>query len=281
MKLKPDASKDLSSQFDYDKTLPLQLEEHATETNNRVSVLDLSYASPTHGRVKAYWVAPSEGEQFASVLFVHPGPGNRSNFLEEAKLLAKRGVASLLIEAPWAALEVWGPTMGEPSHDKEEFRQLAIDLRRAVDVIETRPNVDTKRIGYVGHSYGALFGGVLSGVEKRLHTFILMAGVGSFSDVAAANIPTLTGQVLEQYRQVVNPIDPIHYIAQSAPAPLFFQFGKQDDFFSHRKFVTYTEAASEPKLVKWYEADHYSLNEVGRENRIEWLTEQLELESEE
>ncbi len=279
MKLKSNTIKDLTSQFDYDKTLPLGIEEHGTQTNNGVSILDISYPSPTHGRVKAFWVAPSENEQVASVLFVHPGPGNRNNFLEEAKLLAKKGAASLLVEAAWAAPEVWGPTMGEPKHDKEEFRQLAIDLRRAVDVIETRPKVDSKRMGYVGHSYGALFGGILAGVEKRLQAFILMAGVGSFSDVAAANLPTLTGKSLDEYRQVVNPIDPVHYIPHAAPAPLFFQLGKQDDFFGD-KFVTYTEAASEPKLVKWYEADHYSLNEVGREDRIEWLTKQFELESE-
>jgi uncharacterized protein len=276
MKLEPDAIEDLRSQFDYDKTLSLEIEEHDTQTNKGVSVLDLSYASPTHGRVKAYWVTPSENEQVASILFVHPGPGNRNNFLEEAKLLAKKGAASLLVEAAWSAPEVWGPTMGEPNHDKEEFRQLALDLRRAVDVIVTRPNVDTKRMGYIGHSYGALFGGVLAGVEKRLQAFILIAGVGSFSDVAAANIPTLTGKSLDEYRQVVNPIDPIHYISHAAPAPLFFQLGKQDDF-PRDKLVAYAEAASEPKLVKWYEADHYSLNEVGRDDRIAWLTEHFSL----
>jgi uncharacterized protein len=280
MKLNPDAIKDLRSQFDYDKTLSLEIEEYDTQTNNGVSVLDLSYASPAHGRVKAYWVSPSEGEQVASFLFVHPGPGNRTNFLEEATLLAKRGAASLLVEAPWAAPEVWGPTMGEANHDKEEFRQLAIDLRRAVDVIETRPEVDTQRIGYVGHSYGALFGGVLSGVEKRLKAFVLMAGVGSFSDVAAANIPSLKGQALDEYHHIVDSIDPIHYVPHAAPASLFFQLGKQDDF-AHDKVEKYAEAGSEPKLVKWYEADHYSLNEVGREDRIKWLTEQFALESEE
>jgi uncharacterized protein len=279
MKLNSDAIKNITSQFDYDKTLPLDIQEHGTQTNNGFSVLDLSYASPTHGRVKAYWVTPSKREQVAGLLFVHPGPGNRNNFLEEAKLLAKKGAASLLVEAPWAAPEVWGPTMGEPNHDKEEFRQLAIDLRRAVDVIETRPKVDTKRIGYVGHSYGALFGGILAGVEKRLQAFILMAGVGSFSDVAALNIPTLKGQTLDEYRQVVNPVDPIHYVPYAAPAPLFFQFGKQDNSFVHDNVVKYAEAGSEPKLVKWYEADHYSLNEVGREDRLEWLTEQLGLGS--
>lgn len=280
MKLSPDAIKDLASQFDYDKALSLELEEHGTQTNNGVSVLDLSYASPTHGRLKAFWVTPFGDEQVASVLFVHPGPGNRSNFLEEAKLLAKRGAASLLVEAPWSAPDVWGPTMGEPNHDKEEFRHLAIDLRRAVDVIETRPNVDTKRLGYIGHSYGALFGGILSGVEKRLKAFVLMVGVGSFSDVAAANIPSLKGQALDAYHQVVDLVDPIHYVAHAAPAPLFFQLAKQDDF-ARDKIEGYAESGSEPKLVKWYEADHYSINDVGREDRIKWLTEQFGLEREE
>ncbi len=88
------------------------------------------------------------------------------------------------------------------------------------------------------------------------------------------------GRALNEYRQVVNPIDPVQYIPHATPAPLFFQLGKQDDF-PRDKFVTYTEAASEPKLVRWYEADHYSLNEVGREDRIEWLTQQFALESKE
>ena len=96
----------LRSQFDYDKTLPLNIEEHGTQTSDGVSVLDTSYSSPVHGRVKAYWVSPAEGEQFAGLLFVHPGPGDRTNFLEEATLLAERGAASLLVEAPWAAPEV-------------------------------------------------------------------------------------------------------------------------------------------------------------------------------
>ncbi len=78
MKLNPNAIEELRSQFDYDKTLPLNVEEHGTQTRNGVSALDLSYASPIHGKVKAYWVAPSEGEKVAGLLFVHPGPGDRT-----------------------------------------------------------------------------------------------------------------------------------------------------------------------------------------------------------
>ena len=268
----------LRTQFDYDPTQPLEVEEHLIQIKDEVSVVDLSYATSTHGTYKAYWVTPFAKEPLASVLFVHPGPGNRESFLEEANLLAQRGMASLLIEAPWAQPEVWGPTMGEPHHDKEVFRQLAIDLRRAVDVIESRPSIDKQPIGYVGHSYGALFGGILAGVEKRIQSFVLMAGVGSFGDVAAANIPSLKGQAFEEYCDVVKPIDPIRYIPHAEPASLFFQLAEKDDF-PREELEKYAEAGSEPKRVKWYRADHYSLNQVGREDRAQWLTEQLTLAS--
>jgi uncharacterized protein len=268
---------DLLVMFDYNRASSLNVEETGVEQKNGVSIHDLSYASPGHSRVKAYWVVPPGEGPFASLIFVHPGPGDRTNFLDEAVMLAQQGAASLLIEAPWAQAEAWSKTMGEPEHDRQEHLQTALDLRRAVDLITARPEVDANRLGYVGHSFGALFGGILAGVEKRIKAFILMAGVGSFSDVAAVNIPTLKGPALEEYSQVLARIDPIYYIGYAAPAALFFQLA-QHDAFPREKLLAYTEAANQPKLIKWYDADHYSVNEVGRNDRKEWLRSQLALE---
>jgi hypothetical protein len=61
----------------------------------------------------------------------------------------------------------------------------------------------------VGHSFGAIFGGILSGVEKRVKAFVLMAGTGSFTGVAVLNIPDLSGQRLENYSTTLDSIDPI------------------------------------------------------------------------
>lgn len=265
----------LSAIFDYDPSLRLQVETHNVENRAGVSIRDVSYASLSTGRVKAYYALPAGPGPFAGVIFVHPGPGNRENFLEEAIELAGQGIASLLVEAPWAQGEAWGMTMGQPDHDRQEFTQIALDLRRAVDFMISQPEVDARRIGYVGHSFGALFGGILAGVEHRIHAFILMAGVGSFTEVMALNMPFLEDQALAEYRQGLNPIDPIHYIGQAAPAAFFFQLGEQDNFFGHDKFLAYYEAASEPKSLKWYEADHYLNVKEARQDRLEWLSKQL------
>jgi hypothetical protein len=104
-----------------------------------------------------------------------------------------------------------------------------------------------------------------------------MAGVGSFTDVALLNMPNLAGGELEKYKKIMEPIDPVRHIKNAASSTLLFQFGLQDVFFPRQKFLDYYEAGSEPKSIRWYNADHYSINEVGRSDRIEWLKEFCQL----
>lgn len=267
---------DLLFMFDYDRELRLDVEEAGVEHKHGVAVHDISYASQAVGRVTAYLVTPPGTGPFAGVIFVHPAPGDRTTFLDESKSLAQQGALGLLIEAPWARGEAWGQTLGQPEGDRRAFIQIAIDLRRAVDLLTSRPDVDAKRIGYVGHSFGALFGGVLSGVEKRIRAFALLSGSGSFTDVAVLSMPFLQGEELEAYAQAMTRIDPITYVRHAAPSALFFQFGLQDEAFPRERVVAFAEAGSQPKSVKWYDADHY-LDDAARSDRIEWLRTQLGL----
>jgi|SRR5260221_9736682 pimeloyl-ACP methyl ester carboxylesterase len=41
-----------------------------------------------------------------------------------------------------------------------------------------------EHVAYVGHSYGATFGGVIAGVEHRISAFVLMAGWYALSELA-------------------------------------------------------------------------------------------------
>jgi pimeloyl-ACP methyl ester carboxylesterase len=268
--------KDLIRIFDYNRRSPLDVEESSVEQRNGVLVHDISYSGLANGRVRAYLVLPPGNGPFAGLIFVHPGPGNRSSFLEEAITLAKMGSVSLLIDAPWAYPEFGERAAKMTAEDmRHMFVQTAMNIRRGVDLIQSLPDVDAKRIGYVGHSLGALLGGVLSGVEKRIKAYILMAGTGSFTDVAVLNMPDLKGKRLEEYSCTMGPIDPIYYVRHAAPSALFFQFGLQDTFYPKKKFLEYYEAGSDPKSIQWYEADHYRLNEEGRSDRIEWLRRQF------
>lgn len=158
---------------------------------------------------------------------------------------------------------------------REWYTEIVIDLQRGIDLLSSIPNIDPERLGFVGHSSGALFGGIVAGLDTRIKTYILMAGVGSFTDVALLNMPDLAGEELKNYQEMMVPIDPIHYIGQAAPASLFFQLGHQDDFFTKKQFLNYYNAASDPKHIEWYDADHYMGDDASHDDRIRWLKQEL------
>ena len=50
------------------------------------------------------------------------------------------------------------------------------DLRRSIDYLETRPDIDRNAIAYFGHSWGALNGATALAQEPRIQTAILYVG---------------------------------------------------------------------------------------------------------
>ncbi len=271
---------ELKQIFDYDRTKPIIVEENAVESRNGVQIQDISYPGQDDRLIKAYLVMPKEKRSFAGIIFIHPAPGDRFSFLEEALALAKTGAVSLFINAPWAYPEFGERAAVMTAMDmRAMFVQTTKDIRRGVDLLQSLPDVDANRIGLVGHSFGALIGGIISGVDKRAKAHVLMAGTGSFTDAAVLNMPDLDGEGLEKYRKTMTQIDPVHYVDHAAPSALFFQFGLHDEFYPRQKFLDYYEAGSEPKSMNWYEADHFDLNEKGHSDRVAWLGSQLGLQA--
>src|SRR5262245_57348256 len=91
----------LKQQFDYDPKEPLDAKETLLYERDGAKVYDVTYASPKGGRVTAYLVTPAGKGPFAGIVFGHWGPGNRTEFLPEAKLYAEAGAVSLLVDYPW------------------------------------------------------------------------------------------------------------------------------------------------------------------------------------
>jgi hypothetical protein len=54
---------------------------------------------------------------------------------------------------------------------------------------------DLRRLGYVGHSYGASYGGTIAGIEQRIAAYVLMAGWYSVSESMRTSLnPVLVEQ---------------------------------------------------------------------------------------
>jgi dienelactone hydrolase len=277
---------ELVHQFDYDQRAPLGIKEIGVERRGDVRVHDITYTSPKGGEVPAYLVVPQGKGPFAAVIWGHWCWGNspmrnRKEFLDEAVALGQAGVVSLLTDGPIArpGHQVNDEPMNE--QDIADLVQQVTDMRRGVDLLLARKDVDLKRIAYVGHSCNAVVGAILSGVERRFKAFVLMAA--TMSDDVSMKFPEY-----QQYREKVGPekfdafqakyswTDQGKYVSHAAPAVVFLQYGSQEKFLTPERARLYAAVVSEPKRFALYDAPH-ALNAAARRDRIAFLTEQLKL----
>src|SRR5262249_38760609 len=145
--------KTLAGQFDYDTKKLLDVKEKLLYRKGGAAVYDVTYASPKGGRVTAYLVVPEAKGPHAGLVFGHWGPGNRTEFLPEATLYARAGAVSLLIDYPWRRPAPWRKALkgfDDPESDYRAFVQAVVDLRRGFDLLAARPDVDARRLAYVG-----------------------------------------------------------------------------------------------------------------------------------
>jgi serine/threonine protein kinase len=63
-----------------------------------------------------------------------------------------------------------------PNDDREYKIQLGKDLRRTIDFLETRKDIDTDRLAYYGLSWGAYEGPLMTAIEPRFAASLLLAG---------------------------------------------------------------------------------------------------------
>lgn len=272
--------------FDYDETVPIDLTILGTQKRGDVTVYDITYASPKGGVVPAYLVVPSGKGPFAAVIWGHwywrnSEMRNRKQFLDEAVAMAPAGVVSLLTDGPVARPGYVANTTPLNEQQVAELVQAVVDMRRGVDLLLTRKDVDPKRLAFVGHSYNASVGAILSGVDRRFKAFVLMAG--TMSDEVDSRMGAY-----EEFRQKVGPekfdaflkkhsyTDQGKYVSHAAPAFVFLQYATKEDFMTVDRAREYEKVVSKPKRFKIYEATH-ALNAEARRDRIAFLTEQLKL----
>src|SRR4029077_17639268 len=172
---------DLIRHFDYDQKAPLNIKQIGVQRRATATVYTITYDSPKGGVVPAYLVVPKGRGPFAAIVWGHwcwqnSSMRNRKQFLDEALALAPSGVVSLLTDHPMSRPGYVAIKDPLDERNATQFLQQVIDMRRGVDLLTGRRDVDRKRIAYVGHSCGASVGGLLSGLDHRFKAFVLMAG---------------------------------------------------------------------------------------------------------
>ncbi len=256
--------------FAYDRAAPLAFRDGGRVNRDYpIEIRDVSFTAAGR-RVHAFLVLPPGRGPFPAVVYAHGDGQDRLAFLPEATWLAGRNVVALVVDQPSVP-----PAPGSPLQRIEGERRrvirVIVELRRAVDVLESLEQVDARRLGFVGYSAGGRSGAILAGVERRVDAFALVsAGAAPVRTYVELMPPALR----EDGTRLLGDVDPLRWIRRARPARLLLQAGRADEIVPQPALERLAAAASRPKDVRWYDAGH-GLGTPAMRERMDWLASVL------
>ena len=223
---------------------------------------------------------PEEEGLYAGILYVHwyeseSLDSHRTQFEEEAKEMARDGAVCLSIETLWSDRDFFLKRTQED--DARNSIEEVVNIRRALDLLLSQPNVDSKRFAFVGHDFGGMYGVLAGSLDQRPTHYVLMAATPRLPDWYLY-LPKLEGEAREAFIRQMSEIDPITHVPNVAPADVLFQFATDDFHIPKERAEEFFAAAKDPKEMKWYHAGH-GLNADATRDRKSWLKEKLQLRS--
>lgn len=253
----------------YDERQPLRLEVEAENAGQ----IDITYQSPRGGDVPATLVVPARAEgPVPVVLWAHPYLSSRAQFFREAFSLAEAGVASFLVDA--AISRQGRPDLMDPTYAADLFRafvrQDVVDLRRGLDFLETRDEVDLDRVAIVGQEYGALAAAALAAVDDRVDALVLVTVPAEPGRYWAKEL--VPPETHDSFAEAMRDFDPIRLL-DGVDADVLVQNPRRDEDFPLEEYERLEEEAGDAEF-RWYEYGH-SMGPEADEDRRRWLLERL------
>ena len=263
-------------QFSYDKTdLKARVEsrqERSEWIQERVT-FDAAYGNE---RVIAYLFLPKSAAPPYQTVVYFPGSDSKNQrssqdlenyfeFTRRLSFIVKHGRAILFpiykgtFERGNAALAALIEGDQSPHQYAELLIQQVKDFRRCVDYLETRPDIDSKKLAYYGFSWGGWFGGIIPAVEERLKVSVLITA----------------GMVMGRSRPEVNELN---YVTR-VKIPTLILNGKYDTIFpvetSAKPMFDLLGTPAQDKQLKLYETDHLPPRNEFIKETLAWLDRYL------
>jgi dienelactone hydrolase len=262
--------------FTYDPSQALAFVDRGRVNHNYpISIQDVSFNSGKD-RVSGYLIQPPKtGKRRPAVIYLHGAGGDRTQLLVPATWLAGRGAVALTITAPSSAIppSEGGTAVMQLRRDVALEERNVVAVRRAIELLRRRKDVDPNRIGLVGWSAGARTGAIVAGVEPSLRSVVLMSGGAAPLKVYVTRAPK---ELQSSIRTELGAIDPLRYIKRAKASTLLLQDGRDDQEVPRAALVAVTQAAPAGTTVRWYNAGH-ALNTKANRDQLAWLTHTLGL----
>jgi dienelactone hydrolase len=142
--------------------------------------------------------------------------------------------------------------------ERDETIQQAKDLRRSVDYLETRPDIDAGRLAYYGISWGAVQGPIMITVENRFKAAVFAAGGCNNEEVLPEGDPMNFASRVKIPVLMINGRYDFEIPLETCQEPLFRLLGVSPQ---DKRHVLFDTGHSPPQLPVMKEAlnwlDHY------------------------
>lgn len=267
--------------YRYDKALPLKAEEQTVEETEDYAKLHVTFAS-THNEVvpaTLYLPRGAEGPR-AAVLLQHGASTKKDDlYIQQPSrrwsgagyvcmAIDAPGHGERAIEAPLSRQELW--RRGLIYHMRDQRIQGVVDLMRALDYLESRPEVDAARIGYMGVSMGTFLGVPLSGMDQRVRSAVFIIGGGNLRRMMSgeSNIDRAEAELVFQVT------DPVHFAPMISPRPVLMLNGERDETVPRATAEALYDALREPKEICWFDMGHTVTGQVYKQT-IQFFNETL------
>lgn len=264
--------------FAYDDSRPVAATFGLAQAKgNGVVVRTMEFKSTTGNVVTGVIVTGRAAKPQPGILWVHwlgePKTTNHTEFLPDAVALAKRGATSILVDALWSKRGWYNATGRSAEADYRDTVNQVIDLRRTLDLLLKQPNVDAKRIAFVGHDFGGMVGALLSAVDRRPQYYVFMAVTPKFSDWYLLGKPAHPQRAA--YIARIGELNTLEHLWRSNAKAYLFQFSGPDKYVSAAEATAFFEAAPKRRGVFYYDADHSLATPAAFKDRQSWLVEEL------
>lgn len=250
--------------YAYDVGLPLAVDGAPRELAGGLVEERLRYGSVFQGRVPAVLVFHRDAPAPRPALLIQHGLNSGKDDARLALLRAAwavQGYACMTIDAPLHGERADGPLdvlalFARPYSGMHFVQQTVIDMRRALDYLATRADVDSRHIGYVGFSMSTFVGVQFVAVEPRVRAACFaMGGAGLFHFIVS-RAPAAHRADHELVAQLV---DPLHYAPLIAPRPVLQVNGTNDEVVPAALGHMLHGALKDPKQMIWYPGRHGEL----------------------
>jgi dienelactone hydrolase len=267
--------------FRYDARAPLEAEGVAEPLGARLVRERLRYNSINQARVPAILTYNRATPAPRPVLIIQHGLHSSMDdprLGDLAAAWASYGFACVTIDAPLHGERAAGSfdvmaLLAQPYTGMRFVVQNVVDLRRLVDLIESRPDLAGGRIAYVGFSMSTFLGVQFVALEPRVRAACLALGGAGLFHYLASQVPAAerTDQEL-----VALLVDPLHFAPLIAPRPVLQVNSETDEVVPAALGHMLYGALGEPKRVLWYRGAHGEVpDDVLAEMRL-FLTDALD-----